>query len=359
MNDNYNVFSSYKVKKNADFSIQLLTYHPGIPGYDVKYDFVVKFRNEILAPNRYIISSNIDSVMIKDGKIIVPESVRQAAEEVKVTAVFNDSVFNGASDYKSELTIKLKAWEKTFEDDFNTFDVDLWSLYRMTVPKDGDIIAACFENSYVKQGNLCLDVLRKDYKLPGVNTTFKYSRGYVSTKGKFSQVYGCFKAKMKLAKSSFTNGGVMSSFWLMPEGKYKFDYFFKRTDTDEFWGCSEVDILEGYKMTNGGSQHTEHWWAEDGSYMGQTPKFYKNSSYDVDSWHEFAFVWTEYGVYYYVDGELAVYNDNIEPVDNPSPAHIIFGTAVSPKGYAGWTGELEGDEELPQTTYIDWLKVYK
>lgn len=332
--------------KKSNFSFELVQYHPGVPGYDVEYQYVLKFKNMPISADTVTVSSNIEGVIAKDGKIIVPKDVNAKGGTLVLTAVYNKD-----KRYKQKISFQLKAWEKTWADEFDS-DRSNWSNYYMS--------ASCLDkNAYVEDGCLKLDVLKEDY-VASNGTPQTTSRGYVSTQGKFYQTYGCFTARMKPTKSSYTNGGTMSSFWLMPQGNYKTDFFFKRSDRTDFWGCSEIDILEGYKMITGGSQHTEHWWKEDGTYQGQTPKFSSNEIYkSPEEWHEFSFVWMKYGIYYYVDGKLVTWNTDIEPVANPAPAYIVFGTGVTPPGQSGWTGSLDSWDELPQTSTIDWVRVYK
>ena len=142
-------------------------------------------------------------------------------------------------------------------------------------------------------------------------------------------------------------------------------YFFKRTDTgDDFHGCGEIDIMEIFDHPDTlGSAHTEHYWAP--GWTDDMPKTkstlgenYIIPGFQYGQYQEYSCVWNEYGLYYYVNGELAKANINIAPVEDVNEAFIKFTCYIGPKGSNAFYGEVE-DKDLPQTLYVDWLRVYK
>ena len=88
-------------------------------------------------------------------------------------------------------------------------------------------------------------------------------------------------------------------------------------------------------------------------YMGDTIPGYKDGNYI-----EYALVWNEYALYYYVNGVLAKVNDKIAPVDDVFPAYILYTCYIGPKGSGAFWGEVD-DKNLPQAMKVDWLRVYK
>lgn len=344
----YTVNSWFKNKNSTEFALVLEQYHPGIPGYDVKYRFHVNFKQMPLNEEDYTISCDIPEVKIGADYIVVPVAVMQTKNQLVVTAVYNTD-----QRYKSELTIWLKKWDLTLEDNFDTYNTELWAPYgEIWSAKYPDSYARALDN-YVRNGNLCIDLKKENY-VSKDGKLHHYTEGAVSTAGRFSQIYGCFTAKMKMPT---TETGILAAFWLMPEGHYGTDYFFQRSDTSEFWGCSEIDIVETYKLTKVGSQHTEHYWTKDGKTRSQLPKYYKIPNFKYDDYQEFSCVWNERGVYYYVNGELAAVNENITPVDKTVRAYLVF-SAYNGLADDCWFGTLE-DNKLPQTMYVDWIRVYQ
>ena len=84
----------------------------------------------------------------------------------------------------------------------------------------------------------------------------------------------------------------------------------KRTDTgDDFHGCSEIDIMEVFHDADTlGSAHTEHYWepnwdrATQGITKSSLGYDYTIPGYKDGQYIEYACVWNEYAIYYYVNG---------------------------------------------------------
>lgn len=346
----------YKGKPCNDFKIHLEKYHPGVPGYSLVYNYYITFMGERMSARGCNIRANLPDIWFKANEIIIPDHIRQTGETLIVSLhCFYDP------DYTATLTIKLRKYELTLEDNFETYNTDLWSPRNegakvdmaFTLPKD----------NYVRDGHLCLDFEKHDTPTIRNGKECYYSDAGVETKGKFSQTYGCFSTRMKVPSIPT---GIFSAFWLMPEGKYREDYFFKRTDTgDDFHGCSEIDIMEIFDHpATHGCAHTEHYWEPNWNEekQGKTKSSlgidYTIPGYKDGDYQEYACVWNEYGLYYYVNGSLAKSNTNIAPVDDVKAAYILYTCYIGPKGGGAYWGEVE-DKDLPQTTMVDWLKVYK
>ena len=302
------------------------------------------------------IFADLDDVFFKATEIIVPDRVRQTGKTVTVTVIHKDD-----ERYKTTMQIKLRKYEMTFEDDFDTYNKDIW-----TPRHDGAKVPMAFtkvKEDYVRDGNLCLDFEKNDTPTVRDGNECYYSDAGVITKGKFSQKYGCFTAKMK---HPYTPKGTFTAFWLLPEDANFHDvYFFKRTDTgNEFHGCAEIDIMEIFHDPDTrGSSHTEHYWdptwtRDDPITKSSLGEDYTIPGFQYGQYQEYSCVWNEYGLYYYVNGELAKANTNIEPVEDVKPAYILFTCYIGPKGSGATWGEVD-DKDLPQTLYVDWVRVYK
>ncbi|MBQ7974972.1 MAG: glycoside hydrolase family 16 protein [Clostridia bacterium] len=343
----------YEKNSSEDFLIHLKQYHPGIPGYAVKYDYYITFKGEKLAHCDYKISADLSEVWINSEKIIVPDRVRQTGAVLNVTATYIKD-----EKYTTQLSIILKKWEQTIEDNFDTYNTELWTGVDWGAKVD--MAYTYLRDNYVRDGKLCLDFMKHEKPTIRNGKECFYSDAGLHTQGKFSQTYGCFTAKMKVPS---VQKGIFSAFWLLPEGEYTNDYFFKRTDMgDDFHGCGEIDIMEiFYDPDTRGVAHTEHFWEPnqvDQKTKSSLGSFHEIPGFKYGEYQEYSCVWDEYGIYYYVNGELTKANSNIEPVDDVKPAYILFTCYIAPKGSKAWWGEVE-DKDLPQTLSVDWLRVYK
>lgn len=347
--------SFYKGKPCPDFKIHLLNYHPGVPGYSVVYKYDITFKGEHISAKGCNLQANLPDIWFKQDEIIIPDHVRQTGETLVISLYCSFD-----HDYTATLKIKLRKYELTLQDNFESYNTYLWSpcTYGAKMP----MAFTKVKDNYVRDGKLCLDFEKNETPIIRAGRECYYSDAGVKTEGKFSQKYGCFTARMKIPEFDC---GVFSAFWLMPEGKYTGDYFFKRTDTgDDFHGCSEIDIMEIFdNPTTRGSSHTEHYWEPNWNWEVSKTKSSIGYDYTIPGfkhgdYQEYACVWNEYGIYYYVNGVLARQNINIEPVENVVNAYVLFTCYIGPEGSGAWWGEIE-DKYLPQTTKVDWLKVYK
>lgn len=349
----------FEDKPCNDFLIHLKQYHPGAPGYLLKYYYYITFGDKEVSYNDCIVTTDLDiySVWAKPDVVVIPDDVRQKCDSLTVTAVYKKD-----TRYKATLTVKLRSYELTLEDNFETYNTNLWQGMDYGAKTDKSITTV--KDNYVRDGKLCLDFLKLDKPVIKDGKEYWYADSGVRTKGKFSQKYGCFTAKMAVPK---VPTGIFSAFWLMPEGEYREEYFFKRTDTgDDFHGCSEIDIMEIFHHpVTAGVFHTEHYWepgwTDDKGITKSSidnPFGYNIPGYTDCSYHEYTCVWNEYGIYYYVDGELVRCNTNIAPVDDVKEAYVKFTCYIGPEGTTKHFGVVK-DEDLPQTTYVDWLRVYK
>ena len=346
----------YKGEPCDDFKIHLESYHPGVPGYSVSYKYYIVFKGERISPRGCNIRADYPEVFFKADEIIIPDATRQMGGWMTV-----DLHCALDPDYTAKLKIKLRKYEMTLEDNFETYNKDLW-----TPRHDGAKVAMAYtkvKDNYVRDGKLCLDFEKNKEPVIRNGVECYYSDAGLTTKGAFSQKYGCFASSIKVPACPT---GIFSAFWLLPEGKYQEDYFFKRTDTgDDFHGCSEIDIMEIFHHpATRGSAHTEHYWEPnwDRATRGITKSSlgydYTIPGYKDGQFIEYACVWNEYAIYYYVNGVLAKVNDKIAPVDEVFPAYILYTCYIGPEGSGAFWGEVK-DEDLPQTMEIDWLRVYK
>ena len=232
------------------------------------------------------------------------------------------------------------------------------------------------ENVTVQNGLLVISALEEDFN----GSSFTSAK--LITKGKFSQTFGRFEARIKVPGGS----GLWPAFWLLGEND----------DTDGWPQCGEIDIMEYRRLEPtkvSGSIHGPGYSGET-SPQGQVTKSYDlgNARYD-DDFHVFGIEWGYQYINYYIDGVLynqitpadiavtptdAVYtlNDGVEAVeateDTPAveaveptdvtgdwvfnkPFYIIINLAVG----GNFPGNPDIGETFPQNMLVDYVRVYK
>ena len=232
------------------------------------------------------------------------------------------------------------------------------------------------ENATVQNGLLVISAIEEDYN----GASFTSAR--LLTKGKFSQAYGRFEARIKVPGGS----GLWPAFWLLGENY----------DVDGWPQCGEIDIMEYRRQEPtkvSGSIHGP-------GYSGETdPQGHVTKSYDLGNdrydagFHIYGIEWGPDYINYYIDDVLynqitpsdivvtpadAVYtlNDGVEAVeateDSPAveaveptdvtgdwvfnkPFYIIINLAVG----GNFPGDPDSGEAFPQNMLVDYVRVYK
>lgn len=336
--DGQTTTSNGVLSPQRDFVVSLINYHPGIPGYDLEYMLKAEYRDKLLNLEEYSLSVNLKGVVIQDNCVRIPENVRNQNKPLIIQAVYTQD-----PSYTYQLTLEFKQWVKTFEDNFDSLNRDVWKA------SDGfnrdEYIMANAANIQVKDGKMVLEPKKESYK------GYEYTFAEISSIDSFYQLYGCFTSRVKMPEK----GGILSSFWLLPQGRYRYDNFYVRTDTDTPWRCSEIDIVEHW-ATSGSKIHIgEHYWDEQGNYLDAVSHKYDIPDFRAGEYYEYTCVWTKYAMYYYLDGVLVDITQNIRP-DNSVPAYIVYSTYQAVKD--SWYGIMH-DEDYGVTMNVDWVRVYK
>ncbi|MDG1042577.1 MAG: glycoside hydrolase family 16 protein [Flavobacteriaceae bacterium] len=226
------------------------------------------------------------------------------------------------------------------------------------------------ENVTVENGLLVISAIEEDYN--GAS----YTSARLLTKGKFSQAYGRFEARIKVPGGS----GLWPAFWLLGEN----------FDVDGWPQCGEIDIME-YRRQHptkvSGSVHGPGYSGETNP-QGEITKSYDlgNDRYDA-GFHVFGIEWGPEYINYYIDDVLynqitpsdivvtpvdAVYTLNdgvpatddteaIEPTDVTGdwvfnkPFYILINLAVG----GNYPGAPLNGELFPQNMLVDYVRVYK
>ena len=225
------------------------------------------------------------------------------------------------------------------------------------------------ENVTVQNGLLVISAIQEDYN------GSSYTSARLLTKGKFSQAYGRFEARIKVPGGS----GLWPAFWLLGENY----------DVDGWPQCGEIDIMEYRRQEPtmvSGSIHGPGYSGESNP-QGHLTKSYDlgNDRYDA-GFHVFGIEWGPDYINYYIDDVLynqirpsdivvtpadAVYtlNDGVAATDEAEaieptnvtgdwvfnkPFFIIINLAVG----GNFPGSPDNGELFPQNMLVDYVRVY-
>jgi beta-glucanase (GH16 family) len=207
-------------------------------------------------------------------------------------------------------------------------ELEAYTLRRKNVRvENGDLVIEAFNETYIGA-----DGVRRDY-----------TSGRINTKGRFTQKYGRFEARIKLPSGR----GLWPAFWLLGDNC-------KRVG----WpACGEIDIMENIgsePATNHGSLHGPGY--SDGHSLTATYTL-AHGRLD-DSFHIFAVEWEPKIARFYVDDHLY---ETRTPADIPGkrwvfdhPFFIILNVAVG----GDMPGSPDGSTVFPQKMLVDYVRVY-
>lgn len=182
---------------------------------------------------------------------------------------------------------------------------------------------------------------------------YDYTSALIDTKGKFSQKYGRFEAKMKLPAGQ----GYWPAFWLMP-----------LEDVYGGWAASgEIDVMEAaganlHKIS--GALHFGGEWPEN---VYKTREYWFPADVDITDFNLYSVEWEPEEIRWYVNDEIyqritSWYStDPItdEQYHYPAPFdqefYLIFDLSIG--GHYG--GDPDQTTEFPGQMVVDYVKVYK
>ena len=226
------------------------------------------------------------------------------------------------------------------------------------------------ENVTVQNGLLVISAIEENYNGSSFTST------KLVTKGKFSQAYGRFEARIKVPGGS----GLWPAFWLLGEN----------VDVDGWSQCGEIDIMEYRRQEPTKVSGSIHGPGYSGltDPQGQVTKSYDlgNDRYDA-GFHVFGIEWSPDYINYYIDDVLynqitpsdievtpadAVYilNDGVAATADTEgipgtditgdwvfnkPFYIIINLAVG----GNFPGNPDSGETFPQNMLVDYVRVYK
>jgi beta-glucanase (GH16 family) len=174
----------------------------------------------------------------------------------------------------------------------------------------------------------------------------RYTSARLITKGKFSQTYGRFEARLRVPRGQ----GLWPAFWLLGEDI-----------TRVGWpACGEIDVMENI----GREPSTVHGTVHGPGYSGAAGL---GAAYELpagrrfaDDFHVFAVEWEPREIRWYVDGR---HYHTLTPDKLPAgskwvfdhPFFILLNVAVGGQ----WPGDPDQTTVFPQTMTVDYVRVYR
>lgn len=264
-------------------------------------------------------------------------------------------------------------WQCTFSDEFSGTQIDT-SKWKRQLTIDGssafkvDGKMACFtgsgDNASVSGGALHLTVREEPAAFSCVQggnkppVTTKFTGGGVYSKDLFSQAYGRFTVRAAFPAS--VQRGLHAALWMWPDNPLKYGP----------WPMSgEIDIVEYYLDRPGYVVPHLHFLANP--LIPKNPRRGTNSTGNSlchfdrpDLFHDYTLVWTPQRLAIYYDGTLCMFSypkallgggNSVAPFDQP-----FFMVLSQALGVSGTSNEYApGVTELPATTKVDWVRVWK
>lgn len=188
------------------------------------------------------------------------------------------------------------------------------------------------ENATVENGELVITA--KQENVGGM----AYTSSRMKTMCKKSFRYGKMEARMKLP--SFT--GSWPAFWMLGD-------YFGRVG----WpACGEIDIME-HINTSSQVHGTIHWFAD------QYATFGGDTSVDVTEYHVYSVEWDEFGIRWYVDGNLYHTANITDNINGTEEFHHHFFLILNMAIGGNWPGFNVDQSALPASMYVDYVRVYQ
>ncbi len=178
------------------------------------------------------------------------------------------------------------------------------------------------------------------------NGACKYTSARLLTKGKFSQKYGRFEARIQIPEGQ----GIWPAFWMMGAN----------IDTVSWPRCGEIDVMENIGSEPAIDHGSMHMPAAGSTADSELTGMYAlpGGAKLGDAFHTYAVEWSASAVKFYVD-------DNLYETQTPQsatnrtwefdqPFFILLNVAVGGQ----WPGAPDSSTSFPQTMRIDYVRVY-
>lgn len=201
------------------------------------------------------------------------------------------------------------------------------------------------DNAIIADGKLVIKAIKENYTGPD-GIAREYTSARIKTRGKFTQAYGRFEARIKIPYSQ----GIWPAFWMLGED----------IDQVDWPACGEIDIMENIGREPSIVHGTIHGPGYSGANGLGAPFSFRDQRRFADDFHIYAIEWEPGVVRFYVDDNL--YSTR-KPADLPSgtrwvydhPFFMILNVAVG----GSWPGSPDSTTVFPQTMQVDYVRVYQ
>lgn len=239
-------------------------------------------------------------------------------------------------------SLQTNDWYLVFSDEFNNGSLDTTKWMALDQDKGfKDGIHRYFRKYNISENNGCLEV---KYQYEGDSI---YTSGKVTTNTLFSEMYGFFECRMR---SVVTNGHQMA-FWMMPEtGNGMSGKVLDKTANDG----AEIDIVETCRRSDKYSCGL-HW---DGYSKGHKSngKVVKAPNLHANGMNVYGFEWNPKFLKFYYNGKVVRTMTDSILIPKVKEHIILSGCCFA----GGWTdGDIRKNIELPDTSFVDYVRVYK
>lgn len=221
-----------------------------------------------------------------------------------------------------------------WSDEFNgtTLDTSHWNYVNQAWPHNSELeyYTKRRKNVRVENGYLVIEAHKESYK------NRDYTSGRIHTSEKQTFKYGIVIARIKLPSGK----GLWPAFWMMGDNRYH----------GGGWpGAGEIDIME-----NKGSQAKHVSGALHATGYHSHGDYYSKSSLQ-GSFHEYAIVWDNGTIHWYVDGNIFETRTRSGWVFDSQPFFILLNLAVG----GHFDGNPTDSTQFPAQMIVDWVRIYQ
>lgn len=308
------------VEYNDPIIVDLVQDHPGVVNMDAVYQLKLTDRatgNEITSG--YSVSVNNNAVTVSGLTLTVPYEVRSSALPLTVTVTSGDKT--------GRYTFRFQKFgvQAFLRDDFDTLNNDVWTT--------GASEHISFENGALKFTG---------------DTTGESPALY--SKDEYALAYGSFSARIKMPAQ-----GVLANcaFWLRTKENTEASYLYNPLNPMQSGG--EIDIVEYFPTWGDRWSSSVHWYGWSGCHRQSGVDNLSGTSL-ANTYHIYSAVWTPYGIYSYLDGELCRVYQGSGLSEDSDPMQTILGMGVFTEDSA-WGGKYDASK-LPAYMYVDWYESY-
>jgi len=200
-------------------------------------------------------------------------------------------------------------------------------------------------NVFLKDGKLVIRALAEKYIGPD-GVTRHYTSGRLTTRGKFSQEYGRFEARIKVPAGQ----GMWPAFWMLGDDIEKVGWP----------ACGEIDIMENVGKEPGIVHGSIHGPGYTGTVGIEAPFTLPAKERFSDDFHVFAVEWDPDSILFYVDKNLYATRTRADLRPGwkwafDKPFFLILNLAVG----GNWPGNPDSSTAFPRDMLVDYIRVYQ